>query len=88
MESPNDGPVCIIGMHRSGTSMVANLLRRHGLSLGPDECLLGANESNQAGHFEHAGFVEINEALLKQLGGSWDNPPRLQSGWEQDLRIR
>ena len=84
MESPNEGPVCIIGMHRSGTSMVANLLRRHGLSLGPDECLLGASESNQAGHFEHTGFVEINEALLKQLGGSWDNPPSLQSGWEQD----
>ncbi len=87
MESPHDGPVCIIGMHRSGTSMVANLLRRHGLSLGPDECLLGANESNQAGHFEHTGFVEINEALLKQLGGSWDNPPRLQSSWEQDPRL-
>ena len=84
MESPNDGPVCIIGMHRSGTSMVANLLRRHGLSLGPDERLLGVSESNQVGHFEHTGFVEINEALLKQLGGSWDNPPRLQSGWEQD----
>ena len=84
MESPNEGPVCIIGMHRSGTSMVANLLRLHGLSLGPDECLLGASESNQFGHFEHTGFVEINEALLNQLGGSWDNPPRLQPGWEQD----
>lgn len=84
MESSNQGPVCIIGMHRSGTSMVANLLRLHGLSLGPDECLLGASESNQVGHFEHTGFLEINEALLKQLSGSWDDPPRLQPGWEQD----
>ncbi len=84
MENSKDGPVCIIGMHRSGTSMVANLLRLHGLSLGPDERLLGASESNQFGHFEHTGFLEINEALLKHLGGSWDSPPTLQSGWEQD----
>ncbi|MGZ9155016.1 MAG: sulfotransferase family protein [Candidatus Binatia bacterium] len=84
MENSNGWPVCIIGMHRSGTSMVANLLRLHGLSLGPDEHLMGASESNQFGHFEHTGFLEINEALLKYLGGSWDSPPKLQSDWEQD----
>jgi hypothetical protein len=84
MVNSNDGPVCIIGMHRSGTSMVANLLRLHGLSLGPDERLMGASESNQFGHYEHTGFLEINEALLKHLDGSWDSPPTLQSGWEQD----
>ena len=84
MENLNQGPVCIIGMHRSGTSMIANLLRLHGLSLGPDERLMGASESNQFGHFEHTGFLDINEALLKYLGGSWDCPPTLQSDWEQD----
>jgi hypothetical protein len=78
------GPICIIGMHRSGTSMIANLLRSRGLSLGPDEHLLGVNESNPFGHFEHIGFLKINEALLKHLGGSWDNPPHLHQGWEQD----
>jgi hypothetical protein len=71
-------------MHRSGTSMVANLLRIRGLSLGPEERLLKANESNLFGHFEHTGFLEINEALLKHLGGSWDNPPNLEPGWERD----
>jgi hypothetical protein len=64
--------------------MVANLLRIRGLSLGPEERLLAANASNEFGHFEHGGFVEINEALLKHLGGSWDNPPRLRPGWEHD----
>lgn len=76
--------ICIIGMHRSGTSMVANLLRRHGLSLGPEGSLMGASESNPLGHFEHTGFLEINETLLKHVGGTWDNPPRLQPGWEND----
>ena len=64
--------------------MIANLLRSRGLSLGPDEQLLGVNESNPFGHFEHIGFLKINEALLKHLGGSWDNPPHLHQGWEQD----
>jgi len=64
--------------------MVANLLRLCGLALGPDEKLMGANESNLKGHFEHTGFLDINDALLKQLGGSWDNPPDLKLGWEQD----
>ena len=45
---------------------------------------MGTSESNQFGHFEHTGFLEINEALLKYLGGSWDSPPTLQSDWEQD----
>lgn len=75
--------ICIIGMHRSGTSMVANLLRRCGLTLGRDDELMGASESNQLGHFEHTGFLEINEALLRHLGGSWDDPPDLKPGWEQ-----
>jgi hypothetical protein len=84
MEDTNEGPVCIIGMHRSGTSMVANLLQRCGLTLGPEETLLGSNAGNQIGHFEHTGFLDINDALLRHFGGSWDNPPNLKAGWEQD----
>jgi len=64
--------------------MVANLLRLCGLALGPDEKLMGANESNLKGHFEHTGFLDINDVLLKHLGGSWDDPPDLKPGWEQD----
>ncbi len=63
--------------------MVANLLQLCGLSLGPHERLLGPTASNQKGHFEHTGFHEFNEALLKHLGGSWDNPPDLKPGWER-----
>jgi hypothetical protein len=87
MGTIGEGPVCIIGMHRSGTSMVANLLNHCGLSLGPEEKLLGPNANNPMGHFEHAGFLKINEALLKYLGGSWDNPPSPKPGWERDLAL-
>ncbi len=64
--------------------MVANLLHLCGVSLGPDEKLVGATDSNLTGHFEHTGFHEINEALLKHFGGSWHNPPYLKPGWQRD----
>ena len=82
-----DTPTCIIGMHRSGTSMVARLLNQCGLNLGPEERLLGPNADNAMGHFEHTGFIEIDDALLKHFGGSWDNPPVLNSGWENDATL-
>jgi hypothetical protein len=78
---------CIIGMHRSGTSMVAQLLHQSGLFLGPADQLLGANAGNQEGHFEHLGFFKINEGLLRHFGGSWEFPPELKPGWERDAAL-
>lgn len=77
-----DGVVCIVGMHRSGTSLIARLLQQSGLHLGSEESLLGGSIGNQDGHFEHLGFIELNDAILKHLGGSWEFPPELPSGWE------
>ena len=46
-------PILIAGMHRSGTSMVAELLYRCGLALGAeDQLFLPANEDNPAGYWE------------------------------------
>ena len=59
----------------------------HGLDLGPKDKLLGAHPSNAMGHFEHARFLDINNALLKHFGGSWDNPPDLQPEWEREPSI-
>jgi hypothetical protein len=80
--------VCIIGMHRSGTSITARLLNILGLNLGPSDDLMGPNPSNPTGHFEHLGFLKINEALLRRFGGSWDNPPALPPGWQQDSVVQ
>ena len=81
------GPICIIGMHRSGTSMVARLLYRCGLELGPSDQLRGPSEHNSLGHFESEQVIAINEALLAHCGGSWDHPPALMPGWERDPAI-
>ena len=73
--------VCIAGMHRSGTSMVAKLLQFCGVFLGPEE-ELGYDSNNGEPHYENVRFVALNDKILNRLGGSWDNPPNFLAGWE------
>lgn len=76
---------CIIGMHRSGTSMVARILNLCGLDLGSPDQFMPPNTSNPLGYFEDQIIsYKINDALLSHLGGSWNDPPDLEPGWEHD----
>lgn len=78
-------PLCIAGMHRSGTSLIANLLHVCGLDLGPATDLLPAADNNPQGFWESRSFLRLNDALLKELGGSWMRPARLDvPGWENE----
>jgi hypothetical protein len=74
-------PVCILGMHRSGTSMVALLLADCGLCLGHEHDLMPPGPDNPAGFGENLRFVELNERLLAALSGSWDAVPEFDAGW-------
>lgn len=76
-------PVCIGGMHRSGTSMVANLLRLCGLHLGPETDMLPAAADNPEGFWENVNFKSLNDEILRALGGSFDAPPALPPGWHE-----
>ena len=68
-ESPDSPtPIAIVGMHRSGTSMVAKQLSQAGLFLGPDSALMPPASENPEGFFEHLAFVDLNdEELLRTL---------------------
>src|ERR1051326_5955411 len=86
-------PVCIAGMHRSGTSMISRLLNCCGLDLGPAETLMQPAPENAEGFWESVPFYQLSEDLLRELGGSWFAPPALGPGWEAsealaDLRRR
>lgn len=74
-------PICIAGMHRSGTSMIARLLNRCGVWLGPERDLLPAAPDNPEGFWEHPRFLAVNELLLVTLGGTWAHPPQFVPGW-------
>lgn len=62
-------------MHRSGTSLITHLLSICGAHLGADEDMMPPSADNPRGYWEHLRFVDLNERILAQLGGSWDAPP-------------
>ncbi len=68
-------PICITGMHRSGTSLLGKMLCQCGLFLGRNEDLIPASPDNPDGHWEHRRFVELNDEVLNAWGGGWDCPP-------------
>ena len=75
-------PICIAGMHRSGTSLLSRLLNRCGLYLGPDADILPAEPSNAEGHWENTRFIGINEALLAQSRCAWNFVRPQDDRWE------
>lgn len=60
----NASPVIIIGMHRSGTSFLTDLLRDLGLFIGRFV------QRNNEPFF----FMDRNERVLSACGGDWDSP--------------
>lgn len=68
-------------MHRSGTSMVASLLRRAGLYLGEEADMVPPDKGNPGGYFENSKFIDLNEELLARLGGTYFHPPDFAPGW-------
>jgi hypothetical protein len=61
----------ILGMHRSGTSMIARIMNLLGVSLPAN--LMGGGAGNKVGHWESKRLVKYNDKILKQLGSRWDD---------------
>ena len=85
-----DGPgalegVVILGMHRSGTSLITRLVSLLGLSLCREQDLLVGRKANPRGHWESRSLLNFDDELLDELGGAWYCPPRL--GSEQLSRL-
>ena len=55
----------VAGFHRSGTSVVTDLLQRSGLYVGEE--LLDPAPSNPYGHFEDTEVVDIHERSRSSL---------------------
>ena len=86
---PQEFPIAITGMHRSGTSMITRALHDSGLHLvgSGAEDLIDAAEDNPEGFWENKAIVACNDALLEATGGSWDNPPALAPQAVDDPRV-
>lgn len=64
--------VCVLGMHRSGTSCLAGSLEEAGIHLGD---VVTEAEHNRKGNREHVGIRQLNDDVLAYSGGAWNDPP-------------
>lgn len=86
MNTPDKSVVFVVGMHRSGTSALTQLLGAIGAELGHD--LIDAAFDNPEGFFEHRRLVELNNAIFEKLGLHWDATVPLPEHWLDHPEIR
>lgn len=63
-------PIIMMGMARSGTTLLADLLFRLGLFIGHKRIVVDQ---------EAKYFVAVNDTLLKRVHGYWDNPAPMRA---------
>ena len=71
MTNPENNASAILvvtGMHRSGTSLIANYLHHCGLSIGTN--LLVPSRHNTAGYYEDVDFIKFHDDILSAAGDS------------------
>lgn len=69
----------ILGMHRSGTSLLAGSCRLLGADLG--DRMMQAGQDNVMGFWEHDEIVQIHDQILERLGFAWDDVRALPDKW-------
>lgn len=78
--------IVLIGMHRSGTSVVSGVLYKLGVDMGKN--MFGKTKSNPLGHFEDINFLNLNDRILNASGGSWENPPKKHAIMSQKEKFK
>ena len=63
--------IVVVGMHRSGTSLVTRGLNALGVPLG-DNVLSQSAPDNEKGHWEDIDVREFNERMMASLALQWD----------------
>jgi hypothetical protein len=77
MEATQGTLVILLSMHRSGSSLTANVFMEQGLSLGPWE-LFPAHPTNPHGYFEAIPILELTRAVQTLVHGFRDDLPETE----------
>lgn len=83
LTAPALSPVIVLGMHRSGTSMLTGSLEAAGVLLGE---VNNAAPHNRKGNKEHEGVRRLNDQIMERYGADWKSPPhdRLPLAWTEE----
>ncbi len=71
--------IFVLGMHRSGTSLVTKLLNLYGAAL--PKTLMAAGPNNPLGYFESTKIFEAHQRLFEGARTDWDQTRRLPAAW-------
>ena len=85
--------VIVLGMHRSGTSLVSSVLHAMGVRMGePSHLERRDPQSQPSGYWEDQDFVSLNRQIISRTGGHWHRPPARDNilkaalGFEKEMR--
>lgn len=73
--------LCMLGMHRSGTSALARVINLLGIDLGSQ--LVPAGVDNPKGFWEHKDIVQVHERLFEALDTWYDDTLILPPRWTE-----
>ncbi|MEM0952908.1 MAG: hypothetical protein AAGI24_02105 [Pseudomonadota bacterium] len=75
----------VLGMHRSGTSLLSGLIASAGVNLG--KTLMAPASDNPKGFWENQTIVDFNETLLNHFGQTWASWQALPTDWLGDEHL-
>ena len=79
--------IVVLGMHRSGTSIITGMLEKLGGSVG--ETPMPAAPENPDGFWENEEVVLLNEAYLDKLRSCWADPHLLpEDVWQDEITTK
>lgn len=73
--------VCILGMHRSGTSTLTRAINFLGAYLGEETDILSPADDNPEGFWERIDICNVHDRLLAALKRQWHTAAPLPEGW-------
>jgi len=73
--------ICVLGMHRSGTSCLAGCLEEAGAHWGK---VGDRAKHNPKGNRELSSISKLNDRVMNENGGTWRQPPRGKIIWSRE----
>jgi hypothetical protein len=67
-------PVIVLGMHRSGTSLLTRVVNLCGVRVDPESEMMLPSWENPRGYWEPEYLADLNDAMFEILGSAWYAP--------------
>lgn len=80
--------ICILGMHRSGTSVITRAINLLGADLGEEKDLMAPGPYNPEGYWERNDIIALDDRILNHFKRAWNANTPLPAGWHLSSELR